>query len=120
MSIPARKKKLGNETLLDAWKKLKAQNKALGTPAYKPDITPFLSKYDQDLALFDKLQAHKDDMEPMADTKEIEPLAAKITGHYEELKKAGGPMGKPHQKYDLNRVSGYGGFADGPVRIHRK
>src|SRR6266571_350690 len=87
MSIPARKKKLGNGTLLDAWKQLKAKNKALATPAYKPDITPFLAKYDQDLALFDKFQTHKDDMEPLGNDKQIEPLAMKIGGHYEELKK---------------------------------
>src|SRR5882724_5327650 len=86
-SIPSRKKRLGNGTLLDAWKSLKAKNKALGTPAYKPDITPLLAKYDQNLATYDKIEGHKDDASAFTSDPSAEPLAAKISAHYEELKK---------------------------------
>jgi hypothetical protein len=86
-SIPARKKRLGNTTLVDAWKALKTKNKALGTSAYKPDITPLFAKYDQNLATYDKIEGKKDDLGSLTADTHLEPLAAKISGHYEELKK---------------------------------
>jgi chromosome segregation ATPase len=79
-------------SLVDTWKGIKADNQPLNNhQKYKPDVTPFLAKFDADAKKFDKLEQDKKGLAKILDDadQQIEGLAAKLKAQLEALQKAG-------------------------------